>query len=156
MNTCPAQQIMKHCHHDSAQQGLPLINYPACLRDPTVELEQHGDDALRNCAIGLKGAEIFKHKNVSKTCMHRITVTDAHSSGHTDVASGFKHACLPLQCDSKQTQSNEIHCREPVSSTVGERQSGRDRDAHTLYHVLRQSTNGFPPQQIHQCSFPCV
>lgn len=38
MNTCPAQQIMKHCHHDSAQQGLLLIYYSACLGDPTVEL----------------------------------------------------------------------------------------------------------------------
>lgn len=60
---------------------------------------------------------------------------DSDTRRHTDVASGVKHVRLPLQCDSKQTQSNEIHCREPVSSTLRERQRGRDRDAHTLYHV---------------------
>lgn len=45
---------------------------------------------------------------------------------HANAASGLRCVCLPPQCDSKQIQSNEIHCREPVSSTLGARRRGRD------------------------------
>lgn len=49
---------------------------------------------------------------------------------HADAASGLGGVRLPPQCDSKQTQNNEIHCREPVGSTLGARRRGRD--SHTV------------------------
>lgn len=139
MNTCPAQQIMKHCHHDSTQQGLPLINYPACLGDPTVE------QSWRWCSKKLPLLQAQKYLHTETWAKHACAGS-SHWHALADVASRVKRVCLPLQCDSKQTQSNEIHCREPVSGTLRERERRRDGDAHASHHVRRQSTNSFSPQ----------
>lgn len=75
----------------------------------------------------------------------------SYSLTHTlaDVAPGVKARLPPHgSVTAKQTQSNEIHCREPVSGTLGGGRRAGDRLPHTLYHVPRQSTNTFPPQWL--------
>ena len=89
-------------------------------RTITETSEPSRDAALKRLNSKTKKRELNTHTYTGRTHRHR----------RTDVASGVEHVCLPLQGDSEQTQSNEIHCREPVS-----------REAETeLDHVRRQST----------------
>lgn len=116
MNTCPAQQNMKHCRHGSALRGATSNKLHS------VSFGSH--TTLRWSFLG--DGYISAHGR-ERGLAHMWSPRTAR---HADAASGLRHVCLPPQCDSKQTQSNEIHCREPVSSTLGARQRGRD--SHTV------------------------
>lgn len=124
MNTCPTQQNMKHCHRGSTRQGAASNKLHSMSHWRWIFLRD-----------GDINTQLLERPHSHVLCR----VQSPHRARHAEAASGLRRVCLPLQCDNKQTQSNEFHCREPVNSTLGARRRGWD--SHTV--SCSQSVNKY-------------
>lgn len=149
---------MKHCrprqHSARSPSSNKLPSMP--LGDPMAELERRSDDASelpQDANIPLAFTEIVtrkKKKNVNR--IDSLTHTHIHRRRHTHTQ------MLPLGLSTSASHYSVTASRHRVMRSTAEsqsaahwekRQRGRDRDAHTLYHVPRQSAAALPPRQIH-------
>lgn len=131
MNPCPAQENMKHCHHGSTRQG---------AASNKLHSMSYGAHTMVRRSF-LWNGDISEHDG-GRSLTHMYSPCTAR---HVDATPGLWHVCLRPHCDSKQTQSNEIHCREPVSSKLGARWRGRD--SHTVMFPVSQQVTFHPSRR---------